>query len=297
MKFSETKKKKYDYIGYCWILTGILGMALFCYYPAALSVVYSFTDWSPRGARFIDVQNFVEIFSDAVFWICMKNMAIMIFFSLILSNVATIAFAEMLFNMKSERVSAIYRFVFMLPVLVPGMVTMLIWQSVIFSPEPSGLMNTLLSALGAQPLKWYYAKDTALMSMILTGFPWVGGTAFLIYLAALQNMPDSVIDASRLDGLSTWKRVFAMDIHFLKGQIKYFVIMGIIGGLQAFDFQLMFTLGGPDNATNVLGFYMYWNGINYFRYGYGAAVGMVMFVIALACTILNFRMLRKKEDE
>lgn len=274
-----------------------MGMAIFCYYPAILSVVYSFTDWSPRGTTFNGLQNYKEIFSDPVFWKCIKNMAIMMFFSLLLTNAVTIAFAEMLFNLKSERSAVVYRFLFLLPILVPGMVTMLIWQSVIFSPESSGLANTILNSFGVAPLKWYYGKETALLSMILTGFPWIGGTSFLIYLAALQNIPESIIDAGKLDGLSTLKRIFLIDLRYLTGQIKYFVIMGIISGLQAFDFQLMFTLGGPDDATNVLGFYMYWNGINYSRYGYGAAVGMVMFGIALICTVFNFKILRKKEEE
>lgn len=139
-------------------------------------------------------------------------------------------------------------------------------------------------------------ENQALLSMILTGFPWVSGTSFLIYLAGLNNIPDSVYEALDLDGAGTWKRIFFIDLPLLKSQIKYFVMLGIIGGMQSFSMQLVFTSGGPNYATTVPGYYMYEKAFFSGEFGYAAAIGFFLFLITLIITVINNKFMKSTEE-
>ena len=291
------KNKKYQYIAYVWLLPAFLLMAVFSYYPPVNSLVLSFTNsLDGKMGDFIGLSNYVTVLSDNVFWISMKNVLILMVFGLVVGNVMTIILSELLYNCESKRASAVYRFVFILTILVPGVVMLLIWQNLVFSSN--GIANNILKAFGKDPSTWYFGNDTALISIMLTGFPWVGGTSFLIYLAGLQNIPTEINDAGKLDGLTIWKRVWYIDLPFLMGQIKYFLILGIIGGIQNFNLQLIITGSGPgtSNATNVPGYYLYENAIIFGEYGKGAAVGMIIFFITLAATVFNLKKIKSTEE-
>ena len=216
---------------------------------------------------------------------------------LVLGNLAPLVLAELLHNLKSEKWSNAYRFIFVIPTLVPGMVNMLIWTKIVFNPFPSGLVNSILGSLfGASAKGWYFDENLALLSMVLTGFPWAAGTSFLIYLAGLNNISESVYEALDLDGITAWKRVFYIDLPLLKSQIKYFVMMGIIGAMQSFSMQLAFTKGGPNYATTVPGYYMYDRAFFGSEFGYAAAIGFFLFVVTLIVTIINNKFMKSTEE-
>lgn len=272
-------------------------LCVFSYYPPIRAIIYSFTDWNGETSAFIGLANYATLFRDNLFWKAFGNSVLLTVSGMIFGNVMTILLAELLHNTRFAKTSSAFRFCFILPCLVPGIVTMLLWSKIIFNASDSGLLNTVLLKLHLikKPLTWYYGSKTVLYSLVLTGFPWVGGTSFLIYLAGLQNIPESVVEAARLDGISTWKRLIHIDFPYLLGQIKYFLILGVIGGLQNYNLQFLITRGGPNNASMVPGYYIYNQAFNYGRFGYACAVGAFIFVILLVFTILTNRM-RTTED-
>lgn len=300
----RTKKlKKYQYKAFLWIAPACILMLIFCYYPPISAMILSFTDEGSLAngfqTRFVGFQHYADIFSDPIFWKGMKNILILLVTNMLKGNIMSILLAELLFNLTYKKLSNALRFLFIIPILVPGVVSMLIWQKIVFSPEPSGLVNSLIIACGGEKLGWYFDdlhSGVPLLAIILTGFPWVGGTNFLIYLAGLQGIDESVIEASKLDGITTMQRVWYIDFPALIGQIKYFVIMGIIGGIQDYGVQLLFTMGGPNYATTVPGYYMYEKAFMYGEYGYASAVGMIIFIITLSLTIVNMKFINKKEE-
>lgn len=226
--------KKSDLFGYFWILPAFLLICVFSVYPALSALLHSFTEWDLVNVEFIGIDNFKRLFSDKIFWKSCGNLLILMSTGLVLGNLAPLVLAELLHNLKSEKWSNAYRFIFVIPTLVPGMVNMLIWTKIVFNPFPSGLVNSILGSLfGASAKGWYFDENLALLSMVLTGFPWAAGTSFLIYLAGLNNISESVYEALDLDGITAWKRVFYIDLPLLKSQIKYFVMMGIIGAMRA----------------------------------------------------------------
>lgn len=312
MRGVHKKRKKYNYQAFLWILIPMLFLFVFSYYPTIKALFDSLFDskiTSSIGGNievkdvFVGLDNYKEIFNDQVFWLCIKNVLIFSAIGLVLGNLMTIFLAELLFNLKNKKLSAFFRVLFIIPILVPSIVIILIWKYVIFGN--TGLMNQLMLALGQEQQLWYWETDAskewiAKFAIIFTNFPWVGGTSFLIYLAGLQNIPNSVMEASELDNCSTLKRIFKIDLPSIRSQLKYFLIMGVIGGFQNFDLQLI-ALGAEYDNTNVLGLYLYDRafGIGYVapegtlirpRFGYACAVGMIILVITMALTIMNMRL-------
>lgn len=284
--------------GLVWILPGFAVLLLFSYYPPIRAIAYSFTNWNGTTASPIGFQNYGTLFADTMFWKAFLNALILTFSGMILGNLMTIVLAELLHNFAFKKLSSALRFCFILPCLVPGIVTMLLWSNIIFSASDSGLMNTILMKLHLidTPLTWYYGSDTVIYSLILTGFPWVGGTSFLIYLAGLQNIPESIVEAARLDGITTLKRLVHIDFPYLLGQIKYFLILGVIGGIQNYNLQFLITKGGPNYSSMVPGYYIYYSAFNNSKFGYACAIGVFLFLILFVFTIVTNKHMRTTED-
>ena len=146
-----------------------------------------------------------------------------------------------------------------MPMVAPGVVGTLIWRF-IYDPN-NGLMTALMQTLGilkdGQVIDWLGDPNYVIFSIIFMGFPWIGGTSVLIYMSGLMNIPSSLIESSVLDGAGTFTRIFKIDLPMIVGQIRYFVIMGIIGALQSYSTQIILTEGGPGYTTMVPGYYMY----------------------------------------
>jgi len=265
-----------------WLVLPLAMMAMFLVYPAISAILNSFLEWSRGSSRFIWLDNYKSIFGDEIFLRSFKNMIILTVFGLICGNVATLFLAELLFNMKRQGLSKVFRYLFLIPSLVPGMVTILLWKNIVLSGTPEGLLNSILNVFGVQPQAWYFSEKLSKFSIIFTGFPWVGGISFLIYLAGLQSIPESCYEAAKLDGVTTIQRIIYIDLKLLVNQIKYFIIIGLIGSVQSFDLQLIITDGGPNYSTIVPGYILYLKTNGYSDIGEASAIGVVLFLITLA---------------
>jgi ABC-type sugar transport system permease subunit len=288
-------KQKYEYRAFLWLLPTIVLLLIFSYYPPIRTLIFAFTDADGSGnGSFVFLDNFIELFSSSVFWKSMLNVTIFIAVGMFVGNFATILLAELLYNLKSKGVSSFFRYLFILPILVPSVVIILIWQYIVFAGGDAGIANRILSFFGGENQNWYFDPTLAPVAIMLTSFPWVAGTSFLIYLAGLQTIPGNVIEASQLDGANMLQRIIKIDLPLLKGQIKYFVVMGLIGGLQNINLQILVTGSGPgtSNATNVPAYMLYEAAFTYDRYGYASAIGIVIFLITLSITIFNMKKMK-----
>ena len=209
-------------------------------------------------------------------------------------NAMTIFLAELLNAFKPRRFGTFLRFLFIVPAVVPFIVIILVWRYIIFSTN--GFANQLLFYLSggkAAAQDWYFSLKTDKFAIIMTNFPWVGGTGFLIYLAGLQGISPEVYEAARLDGCGWFRRLVSIDLPLIRPQLKYFLVMGVIGGLQNFDLQLIITGSGvgTSNSVNVPGYYLYEVAFlsDKTRFGYASAVGVILFLLTMAFAIYEFR--------
>lgn len=279
---------------YLFILPLMIGAAGFCYYPAISGIVTSLFQWDGTGDRlFIGAGNYAELFRDSIFLDSVKTMIVLLVPRLVIGVCMPLLFAELIFNAQSKRMQSFYRIAILLPMIAPGVVSMLIWEN-IFEPT-SGLFSKLMTGIGllgkGEVVDFLNDSKWVIPSVIILGFPWVNGTNILIYISGMNAVSGEVIEASELDGCGTWRRIFFIDIPLLVGQIRYFFIFGLIGLLQDYSIQVVLTNGGPGYDTYVPGWYMYRLAFTSGRYGYACAIGTVLFIVILAISLTAFKLM------
>jgi raffinose/stachyose/melibiose transport system permease protein len=263
-------------------------LALFNYYPAILGLSRAFTRWETGEApQWIGLGNFVAMWHDEFLRLSLRNLFILLIASVLKTLTMPLLVAELLMSLRSPRWQYVLRTAFILPMVVPGMVTMLLW-SFIYDGSV-GLLNQVLEAMGMGALtrSWLGESGTALWAIIGIGFPWAGGLALLIYLAGLNQISADVWDSCQVDGVSGWKRVWYVDLPLLLPQVRLLVILTLIGVLQDFGSILILTGGGPGLATHVPALHMYFQAFRFGHLGYAAAIGLTLFVVIFVLSLLN----------
>jgi multiple sugar transport system permease protein len=181
-----------------------------------------------------------------------------------------------------------------LPTLVPFVILSILWIWVL-QPD-SGVVNTILRYFGISGPGWFSSPTWAKPAFILMGL-WGAGGSIIIYLAGLQGIPESLYEAASLDGASSLQKVFRITIPLLKPVILFNVITGIIGTFQSFAESFIITNGGPDGSTMFYSLYLYQNAFQYSKMGYASAMAWILLIIALAFTLILFRLSSRSEDQ
>lgn len=280
---------------YLYLLPLFFFLILFSYYPAFSGIYHSFFDWKDSGeATFIGIANYVEFLTDTtVFWPSVLTMIKIMVPRLIINITVPLIVAEMIFNVKSEKMKSFYRIAVMIPIVAPGVVTTLIW-AYIYDPN-YGLLSAVVQLFGGKTVDWLNDPQTVIWAIIFMGFPWVSGTNTLIYLSGLNAISPDCREAARVDGASTFRVIFSIDIPQVIGQVRFFLINGFIVLIQDYSIQFLLTNGGPGYETMVPGYYMYQAAFQSGRMGFASAIGTFLFVIIMGLTLLSFWASRKKE--
>lgn len=263
----------------------------FCYYPAFQAIKGSFYKWDGfNDPKWYGIKNYVKLFKDKVFLISLGNVFKWAAGSLVVSLGAPMIGALLIFNLKNKKIQYAYRVMFVLPMVVPAIVTIKIWT---FMYEPNiGLINTALRQLGLDSwaLNWLGADNLVIPSLIFVGFPWISGFNLLIYYAGLQSISSEVLEYAQIDGCTRWQQVRYIQLPLIVGQIKLLLILGVINTLQNITTPLLMTSGGPGYASYTPGLYMYFQAFRLGSYSMANTIATVMFVIILVLTIINTRL-------
>ena len=191
-----------------------------------------------------------------------------------------------------RRPATVAKYVLVLPIVLPPLVLIEVW-AYLLQPS-SGLIDEFLGAVRLPQPSWLSDPHLALIGILLIGFPWISNLGFLIFLGGLQNLPREILDASRIDGASALRRVFAVDIPLLLPQFRIVVVLSGIYAVQNFIPILLLTNGGPGTATLVPGLDMYQSAFSNDQYGYGMAIGTLLFLVMLGFTLAAMRALRPR---
>jgi raffinose/stachyose/melibiose transport system permease protein len=292
--WSEVQSKAHLYL---FLVPTFLFLLMFMYYPAYTAICLSFFHWDGfTPPRWAGLGNFERIFTDSVMRASIQNMLILTLARILIVMTTPLLAAELVFHLKSQRWQYWYRVLFVVPLVVPDVVTYLIWQF-IFNPTV-GLANVLLQNIGLDFLvnNWLGSHRTVLLSLVLVGFPWIAGINFLIYLAGLQNIPREVLDAASVDGATGFRRFWLVDLPLLMGQIKLLLILNVIFTIQSFVLILIMTNGGPGYSSMVPGLLMYQAAFQDGRFGYACAIGTTLFLVIFALTYINMRYIRPETE-
>ena len=281
---------------YLLLFPTVLLLATFNYFPALSGLYHAFTEWeSGRDPVFNGLENLHLLFRDKMLYVGCGNMLILLAAALIKATTVPFLAAQLILYLLSDRARYLFRTAFLLPMVVPGIVGILIWR-MIYNPE-MGLLNQALQVLGLESLiaNWLGDPSLALGAIIGMGFPWIGAFGLLIYLAGLMGVPSDIYEAYAMESTSTLRRIWNLDLPLVNGQTRLLVILTFIGSVQDFQTVLIMTRGGPGMATYVPALRMYNQAFVYGHFGYGAAIGLLLFLLVMSITVINMKIFKSAE--
>jgi ABC-type sugar transport system permease subunit len=267
---------------------------VFMIYPVLAAFRLSFYESSGFGGdTFTGLSNYARLMQDSRYLEALKNTTLYALASVfILSPLALlVAVAIRSFVVPTATFKSFYRVVFFLPFITSFVVIALMFN-LIFNNE-FGLLNNALSALGLPTLNWLNDERVALLAIILVGIWTYLGINALYFLAGLQNIPEEVIEAARVDGANRFQVFWRVTLPLLRPVILFVVVQATIFSYQIFEIPFLLTAGGPSDATLTLAIYLYEVGFREFDRGYAAAIGYSMAIIAIVLAAIQLLAARR----
>jgi len=290
------KAKRYDtaqtLAAGVFLLPTFIAMFFLFVLPVFQVITMSFTNWNmATGVKnFIGLKNFEYLFTDKTFGKAIVNTFTYSVFKLSLDLVLSLFIAVMLDSYIPLK--RVLRTIYFAPVVVPIVASSLIW--IWFYDPGIGPFNQILTSLGLPKLQWLYHENTSLLSI---GFfsVWKGlGYNIVLFLAGLQNIPESYMEAAHIDGASNKQAFFKVKLPLLSPIASFVIMMGIINSFKVFtEINVMTPGGGPLNSTMLLVVYIYQQAFTNGRMGRGSAAALVLFAIVFALTIIQKSISRK----
>jgi multiple sugar transport system permease protein len=272
-------------------------LAAFYIYPLYRNVDLSVRDYTVRsfvqgGAPFSGLANFREVVHDPTFGPAMRNTMVFTLVSILFQYALGLALA-VFFN-RGFRLSATLRALFLIPWLLPLIVSASTW-SWMFNSE-SGVINYALGVVGVGPVDWLTSPSWALTSVIIANI-WIGIPFNLVILySGLQNIPGALYEAASLDGANQWQQFWRITFPLLRPVSAITLLLGFVYTLKVFDLIWIMTRGGPGDASSTLATWSYRLGFGSLlpEFGPGAAVGNILILIALVFGLLYIRVQRRQ---
>jgi multiple sugar transport system permease protein len=273
-----------------FLLPSLLGFIAFMLFPIIASLAISFTNWQLISApSFVGFANYQRLFTlDPAFYTVLGNTLFFTVEYLVLNIVLSLGLAVWISSLK--RGQRWFRVVFFLPTFTPAIASSVVWV-LIFTP--GGFMDTVFQALALHVPNLLLDPKLAMQAVIIVTL-WANvGYNMVLFNAALDLVPQSYLEAAKIDGASAWDRFWKIRLPLISPTIFFGTVMTAITSLQVFDQIYVVTRGGPGSATATLGFAIYQNGFGNYQMGYASALAWVMFLIIMALTALQFWLQRK----
>ncbi|MNI11904.1 Lactose transport system permease protein LacF [compost metagenome] len=273
------RESKYFYL---FVSPWIIGFIVFALFPIMASLYYSFTDYDIIHAPvFVGISNYSELFKDEQFWNSIKVTLQYTLFSVPLTLLLSLSFA-LLINQKVP-FRGFFRMAMYFPSMISG-VSMSLLFFWVFNPQ-AGLFNYGLSVFGVEPIHWLLDEAYAIWALIIMSF-WGVGAGMLIFLAGLQGVPASLLEAAKLDGAGRWRSFWNVTFPIISPVFLFQLIIGMIESFQVFTQAYTMTQGGPNYSTWFYVYNIYINAFKNFRYGYASAMSWLLLIAVLIVTFL-----------
>jgi ABC-type sugar transport system permease subunit/ABC-type glycerol-3-phosphate transport system substrate-binding protein len=268
----------------------VLSIALWAYFPLLRGMLMAFQDYRILGGGgWVGLDNFIEAAGQETFWKGITNAFTFTFWLLGLGFLAPVGLALMLHEIPKGKV--FFRALYYLPAVTTGVIVAMLWKQ-FFDPAPTGLANSLLGLLGLQPLKWLQDPALAKFCVVLP-LIWAGaGPGSIIYLAALQGIPDEMYEAAELDGAGVFAKIWKLTLPTLAPLLIINLVGATIGAFKIMEPVLVQTGGGPDNATHTIGLEVWYNAFMYLKFGYATAAAWMMGLVLIGLTLYQLKMLQ-----
>ena len=280
--------------GWAFVAPFLVFFLAFLIWPMIHGLYLSFTDISLTGAggNIIGLANYTEAFADGDMWRSLGNTA---WFTL-LSTIPLVVIALVMAVLVEQGLPGqwLWRLSFFMPFLLASTVVSQIWVW-IFNPQ-LGAANALLKIFGLEGVAWLQNPDTAMLGVVIATVWWTIGFNFLLYLAALQNIPSQQYEAAAIDGAGRFRQFWSITMPQLLPTTLLIVMLQVLASLKLFDQVYQMTGGGPGGATRSILQYVYEVGFTGYRFGYSAAISYVFFAIIILVSLIQFRFTRRSDS-
>jgi multiple sugar transport system permease protein len=274
-------------------------LALFAYiraFPIAWSVILSFHRWDLISASkpYVGFANYVRLASDPNFLLALKNTTIYSITTVIFSTVIALPLAVFLSG--KMRLAVFYQTIYFLPVITPMVPMAIAWKWIY--DYNYGVLNYALSFVRLPSIAWLTDEKIALWALIIMSVWKVLGYNLILFLVGIRNIPDVYLEAASLDGATNWQRFRHVTLPLLKAILLYVLVTATINSYNVFTQVYVMTLGSqaaPGHAVRVLVFDIYQNAFQYFHMGYASSEAVILTLIVLGFTLMQFGLVRGEE--
>lgn len=271
----------------------VIGFLIFAAYPTMRGIYLSFTDYHVLTPPvWTGLANVRQLLGDSTFWHSLGVTVYFVILAVAIGMAFSIATAVILHRLTT---STVLRGIVILPFLISGVVAATTWEWML---DPSlGIVNIALSHLGLRPILFLGSSGWAIPTVaMITVWKGMGYNAIIIF-AGLQTIPSTVYEAGRIDGANEIQMLRRLTLPLLRPVLVMVLVLTVIGSFQVFDIVSVTTKGGPGNASNVLQMYIYNKAFGQFDFGYAATMALALFVVLLAITFIQMRLLRANEAD
>ncbi|WP_405722581.1 carbohydrate ABC transporter permease [Streptomyces sp. NBC_00046] len=285
-----TTRRRDVLTGYLFILPQLVGVAVFVLLPVGMAIWYSLNDWNVFTGKqtFVGGENYAALADDPQL---PKVLLATVLFSggVVVVNITLGLLIAVLLNRKFRGVT-VFRMLFFSPVVVSVVAWTLVWG---FLLQDNGGINGLLGTVGIDGPNWLQEGDTAMVSVILTQVVRSVGVNMVLFLAALQGVPQELYEAARIDGANS-RTVFArITLPMISPTVLLTVIVTVVGALQSFAQIAVLTGGGPELSTTVLVYYVFQQAFEFNDIGYGSTLALMLLSFVMLLTLLQWQLRRK----
>ena len=296
-KFQSLKDYRYWFTPYLFIAPFYITFLVFLLWPAFFALFVSMTDWmGGQEFNFIGLKNYISVLTDEQFYLSIYNTFYLSIIGLLIL-IPTSLISATLLDIKWFKEKNLFRLLFFAPIATTPVAIALVFVGLYDTNY--GVINHLLKIIGMQAIPWL-GKAEWIKPAILVVVLWRSTGLYMIYfLAGLQTIPEELHEAAIMDGASPLRRFFTINLPILRPVIIFVMVVSTIDMLQLFDESVMlnkFThssgaFAGPSDSGLTMAFYLYRHGINYFKLGYGSAVGVIIFAIVFGLAIVQLKTL------
>ena len=273
-------------VGFIFVSPWVIGFIIFGLYPILVSFYYSLCQYDVlRIPQFIGLRNYHQLlFEDNYFWISIWNTLVYTVLRVPLSIIGSLLLAVLVNN--AIKGIKIFRTIYFIPSIVTGVVLSVLWLWLL-NPE-YGLINSFLAFFGIQGPLWLLDPNWSKPSMVIMSLWSIGGGRMLVFLAALQGIPQHLYEAVEIDGGGWWTKFRNITVPMISPIIFLWSILEVIFSLQVFVEAYIMTHGGPLNSTLFYNLYLYNKAFDDFNMGYASALAWLLLVITLIITTIQF---------
>ena len=294
-KFLPKLRTSYGYTAYFFILPAILILGLYSLYPMIYNIILSFFELNiaipDASPIFVGITNFISMWTDENFIVSLKNSLIFSAITVTFEFIFGLWFAVLL--SQEIKGNSFFRSIFLIPLAFTPVVTGMLWK-MILNPS-NGLFNYFLGFINIPSQNWFATKYLAFFSICLVSIWMWTPFVMIIFVAGLKSIDTTITDAALVDGASSWQRFWRVTFPIMSPVIIVTLLLRLIDSLKVFDILYVLTGGGPGISTEVMGLYIYKQGLKYFYGGKASAVNVLFVLVILVLAFFAIRKTLREE--